>query len=53
MFNAKFLLDALIGAGSQAGQKGGMAGGIGGFIALPFMHYLIEWTGWQQSLLWL
>ena len=31
----------------------GMAGGIGGFIALPFMHYLIEWTGWQQSLLWL
>jgi predicted MFS family arabinose efflux permease len=31
----------------------GMAGGIGGFVALPFMHYLIEWTGWQQSLLWL
>ena len=31
----------------------GMAGGIGGFIALPFMHYLIEFTGWQQSLLWL
>jgi predicted MFS family arabinose efflux permease len=31
----------------------GMAGGIGGFIALPFMHFLIELTGWKQSLLWL
>ena len=33
-------------------KKDGMAN-IGGFIALPFMHYLIELTGWQQSLLWL
>ena len=32
MFNAKSLLDALIGAGSQAGQQGGMAGGIGGMV---------------------
>ena len=31
----------------------GMAGGIGGFIALPFIHFLIEVTGWRQSLLWL
>jgi predicted MFS family arabinose efflux permease len=37
----------------QAIASLGMAGGIGGFIALPFMHYLIEVTGWQQSLLWL
>ena len=32
MFNAKSLLDALIGAASQAGQQGGMAGGIGGMV---------------------
>ena len=31
----------------------GMAAGIGSFVALPFMHFLIEYTGWQQSLLWL
>ena len=31
----------------------GMAAGIASFIALPFMHFLIEWTGWQNSLLWL
>ena len=31
----------------------GMAAGIGSFIALPFMHFLIETTGWQTSLLWL
>ena len=31
----------------------GMAAGIGGFVALPVMHFLIEWVGWQQSLLWL
>ena len=31
----------------------GMAAGIGGFIALPFMHVLIEWAGWQASLVWL
>lgn len=31
----------------------GMASGIGGFVALPVMHLLIEWTGWQTSLLWL
>ncbi len=31
----------------------GMASGIGGFVALPVMHLLIEWTGWQASLLWL
>ena len=30
----------------------GMASGIASFIALPFMHFLIEATGWQQSLLW-
>ncbi len=32
MFNAKFLLDALISAGSQAGQQGGVAGGLGGMV---------------------
>ncbi|MGE5512249.1 MAG: MFS transporter [Bacteroidota bacterium] len=31
----------------------GMAAGIGGFVALPVMHFLIEATGWQTSLLWL
>jgi len=31
----------------------GMAAGVGGFVALPVMHLLIEWAGWQQSLLWL
>ncbi len=31
----------------------GMAAGIGGFVALPVMHLLIEFTGWQGSLLWL
>jgi predicted MFS family arabinose efflux permease len=31
----------------------GMAAGIGGFVALPVMHFLIEATGWKQSLLWL
>lgn len=29
----------------------GMAGGIGGFIAFPYAHVLIEWLGWQTSLL--
>ncbi|MEO7558413.1 MAG: DUF533 domain-containing protein [Gammaproteobacteria bacterium] len=37
MFNAKFLLDALVSAGSQmtsqaGGQQGGMAGGLGGMV---------------------
>lgn len=31
----------------------GMAAGIGSFVALPIMHFLIEISGWQQSLLWL
>lgn len=31
----------------------GMAAGIGGFVALPVIHFLIEATGWQASLLWL
>jgi len=31
----------------------GMAAGIGSFVALPVMHFLIEYAGWQQSLLWL
>jgi predicted MFS family arabinose efflux permease len=31
----------------------GMAAGIGSFVALPLMHFLIEFVGWQQSLLWL
>ena len=31
----------------------GMAAGIGGFVALPVIHFLIEFVGWQQSLLWL
>lgn len=31
----------------------GMAAGIGGFVALPVMHFLIEFVGWQQSLVWL
>ena len=30
----------------------GMAAGIGSFVALPIMHFLIEFVGWQQSLLW-
>lgn len=29
----------------------GMAGGIGGFVAFPYAHVLIEWLGWQMSLL--
>jgi Arabinose efflux permease len=29
----------------------GMAGGIGGFVAFPYAHVLIEWLGWQTSLL--
>jgi MFS family permease len=31
----------------------GMASGVGGFMALPVMHLLMEWAGWQGSLLWL
>lgn len=31
----------------------GMAAGIGGFVSLPVMHFLIEFVGWKQSLLWL
>ena len=31
----------------------GMAAGIGGFVSLPAIHLLIEFVGWQQSLLWL
>jgi predicted MFS family arabinose efflux permease len=31
----------------------GMAAGIGSFVALPVMHFLIEFAGWQTSLLWL
>ncbi len=31
----------------------GMAAGIGSFVSLPLMHFLIEYTGWQTSLLWL
>ena len=37
----------------QAIASLGMAGGIGGFVALPFMHFLIEAVGWRQSLFWL
>ena len=29
----------------------GMAAGIGGFIAFPYAHLLIEYLGWQNSLL--
>jgi predicted MFS family arabinose efflux permease len=29
----------------------GMAGGIGGLLAFPYAHLLIEWLGWQPSLL--
>jgi len=29
----------------------GMAGGIGGFVAFPYAHVLIEWLGWQTSLI--
>lgn len=29
----------------------GMAGGIGGFVAFPYAHVLIEWLGWQMSLI--
>ncbi len=31
----------------------GMAAGIGSFIAVPLIHLLMEFVGWQQSLLWL
>jgi predicted MFS family arabinose efflux permease len=31
----------------------GMAAGIGSFVALPVMHFLIEFAGWQTSLVWL
>ncbi len=51
---------ALVGAVGRAVEPGkriaaiaslGMAGGIGGFIAFPYAHVLIEWLGWQMSLL--
>ena len=51
---------ALVGAVGRAAEPGkrdaaiaslGMAGGIGGFIAFPYAHVLIEWLGWQTSLL--
>ena len=31
----------------------GMAAGIGSFIAVPLIHLLMQYVGWQQSLLWL
>ncbi len=31
----------------------GMSAGVGGFVALPVMHLLIDFAGWQGSLLWL
>jgi predicted MFS family arabinose efflux permease len=31
----------------------GMAAGIGSFVAVPLIHLLMEYVGWQQSLLWL
>jgi predicted MFS family arabinose efflux permease len=31
----------------------GMAAGIGSFIAVPLIHLLMEYVGWQNSLLWL
>jgi predicted MFS family arabinose efflux permease len=31
----------------------GMAAGVGGFVALPVMHLLIDFFGWQGSLVWL
>ncbi len=31
----------------------GMAAGVGSFVAVPVLHKLIEYVGWQQSLLWL
>jgi MFS family permease len=31
----------------------GMAAGVGSFIAVPLIHLLMEYVGWQQSLLWL
>lgn len=51
---------ALVGAVGRAVEPGkrtaaiaslGMAGGIGGFIAFPYAHVLIEWLGWQTSLI--
>ncbi len=51
---------ALVGAASRAVAPEkrtaaiaslGMAGGIGGFVAFPYAHVLIEWLGWQASLL--
>ena len=29
----------------------GIASGIGSFVAFPYTHLLMEWLGWQQSLL--
>ena len=31
----------------------GMAAGVGSFLALPVIHVLIEWFGWENSMLWL
>lgn len=51
---------ALVGAVGRAVEPGkrtaaiaslGMAGGIGGFVAFPYAHVLIEWLGWQMSLI--
>ncbi|MCL4765970.1 MAG: MFS transporter [Hyphomicrobiaceae bacterium] len=51
---------ALVGAVGRAVEPGkrvaaiaslGMAAGIGGFVAFPYAHVLIEWLGWQISLL--
>ncbi len=55
-------MPSLIGAVSRAAPSEkrmsaiaslGIAAGIGSFIAVPLIHLLMEYVGWQQSLLWL
>jgi predicted MFS family arabinose efflux permease len=55
-------ITALVGAAGRAAPPDkrtsaiaslGMASGIGGFVAFPFTHLLMDFTGWQTSLLWL
>jgi len=53
-------ITALVGAAGRAAPPHnrtapnaslGMASGIGSFIAFPYVHLLMSWTGWQMSLL--
>jgi predicted MFS family arabinose efflux permease len=55
-------LTALVGAAGRAAPPEkrtaaiaslGMASGIGAFVAFPYTHLLMDWAGWQASLLFL